>query len=168
MFSGRYQDPQGRFSFDVPSGWKVLVTGPKSTLVSDGNASYVSIVQVPGGGQNQSLVKNVTDQIGQQWKEFEQGKRGSATLAGQKGIFVFYAGINPKGVSAIMRVVAAPFGDDAYMLIISTPSSELDVVKDSLLQIENSFAVGSNGSRPSLRSPARNPPSDTACRWHVR
>ena len=167
MFAATYQDPQGRFSFEVPTGWRVQSLPDGQTVVSDGGASYASIIPVPGGGADQQLVKRVIDQVGAQWQRFMQESRGEATLSGQRGIFLMITGVNPKGIPATLRVVAAPFGEDAYLLLLSAPTAQFNKVKDAFKHIENTFALSSHASNPAVPPavaqmgalPARNAPN---------
>ena len=135
-----YHDPQGRFTVAVPPKWQVQKT-PVGINISDGEGAYASLFLLAGAGQNQALLKQTIDQIGSQWKNFEQGPTGAATLSGKSGFFVFFQGVNPKGVDAMMRVVGVPMGEDAWVLIVSSAQSRLAAVKPSLLLVEKTFTL---------------------------
>ncbi|HLJ54767.1 MAG TPA: hypothetical protein VKT77_06970, partial [Chthonomonadaceae bacterium] len=135
------------YTFEVPAGWSATSLGDGGTIVARGDA-YVRLVRVAGGGKDELLVKRVVDQIGEQWTQFKQDERGSAKLAGSDGIYLFLSGVNPKGVESTLRIVAAPFGDDAYMLIMAAPTRDFLNLKDAFKQIEHTFALSSAGSLP--------------------
>ena len=146
-----YRDPQGQFSFDVPGGWKASSLGAQGATVSDGNSSYLSIFSVPGGGTDSNRMQAVINQIGSQWQSFKQGENGAATIAGQKGFYVYFDGVNPKGVASTMRIAGAAFGADSYMLIMAAPAADFDKAGAAFKLIEHSFAV-SSGAAPSRSS----------------
>jgi hypothetical protein len=148
-----YRDLQGRFVFDVPNGWRVSPLGAQGVSVSDGASSYLNVVNVPGGGTEPNRIKAITDQIGSQWKNFTQGENGNATVSGQNGFYVFFDGVNPKGVQATMRVTGAAFGADAYILIMAASAADFGRVSAGFKQIEHSFAV-SSGAAPTQSSTA--------------
>ena len=143
-YAAPFQQPAIPYTFDVPAGWNAMSLGD-GTIVTSGDA-YVRIVKVPGGGKDDLLVKRVVDQIGEQWSKFKQDERGEAKLAGSTGIYLFISGVNPNGVEATMRIVAAPFGDDAYVLIMSAPTRDFLNMKEAFKQIEHSFALSSGGA----------------------
>lgn len=154
------QRPSVPYTFDVPAGWTTTSLGDDGTMVSSGDA-YVRIVKIPGGGKDELLVRRVVDQIGEQWKQFKQDERGQAKLAGSTGIYLFFSGVNPKGIEATMRIVAAPFGDDAYMLIMSAPTKDFLNIKEAFKQIEHTFALSPGDARPAVGGdlPARPAPA---------
>ncbi|HLJ57670.1 MAG TPA: hypothetical protein VKT77_21725 [Chthonomonadaceae bacterium] len=141
------------YTFDVPAGWTATAVGGDGTVVAHGDA-YVRIVKVAGGAQDESLVKKVVDQIGEQWMRFKQDSRGLLKLDGNQGIYLFVSGVNPKGVEATMRIDAAPFGEDAYMLIMSAPSDAFVRFQPAFQQIEKSFAMSSGRARSKPSSEA--------------
>jgi hypothetical protein len=156
-----YHDPHGAYTFKFPTGWKVTSLGGSDAIASDGGAAYVRIVHVPGGGKDKALVDHFTEQVGTQWQNFKQNSAGSATLSRQRGIYVFFTGINPKGVAAVMRIVAAPFGDDAWMLIMSAPNADFVLTQEAFKQIEFSFTVG-GGATPAPGDANTGEPTATA------
>lgn len=153
--SAPFQQPTKPYTFDVPAGWAARSLDD-GTIVTSRDA-YVRIVKVPGGGKDDLLIKRVIDQIGEQWSKFKQDERGQAKLGGSTGIYFFISGVNPKGVEATLRIVAAPFGDDAYMLFISAPTRDFVSNNEAFKQIEHSFALESGGatSANSSEQPAR-------------
>ena len=147
------QKSSAPYTFDVPAGWTAMSLGGDGTIVTSGDA-YVRIVKVPGGGKDEQLVKRVIDQVGAQWTQFKQDERGQAKLAGSDGIYLFLSGVNPKGVEATMRIVAAPVGDDAYMLIMSAPKQEFLPLREAFKQIEHTFALSSGALSSGSPQPA--------------
>ena len=140
-FGATFRDPHGKYTLDVPKGWTAMAMDGGDAIVTSQSA-YVRVVNVPGGGKDIDVVKRTISQVGAQWQNFKQTSSDSATLSGQRGIGVFFTGVNPKGVAAIMRIVAAPFGEDAFMLIMSAPNADFVKVQDALKQIEAGFTAG--------------------------
>ncbi len=149
-----YRDAQGRFSFSVPAGWQAAPLGAEGATASDGNAAYLSVVVVQGGSADTSRITAVINQIGQQWQSFKQGENGVATIAGKNGFYVFFDGVNPRGVASTLRIAGAAFGADEYVLVMAAPAAGFGEAARAFKLIEHSFAVAADAPAPAGAAPA--------------
>lgn len=118
-----YNNQAGQYSIEVPNGWTAMPQG-ENVYVSSGKSAYALVLIITGGGAQPSRVAQVTDQFGQQWREYKRTNDGPVTLDGVGGRYAIYYGFNPIGVRAVVRAVSAPRGADAIVYIFSCPAQE--------------------------------------------
>ncbi|MGJ5819332.1 S1C family serine protease [Paludibaculum fermentans] len=142
-----YRDTRGRFSLQLPAGWQAREVGD-ATAVSRGEAS-MNILIADGSQPPRQVVANLGRQMGEQWKGFQPVQSGDWQLGGAPAAFGVYSGVNPRGVQALARIVAAAAGGRNYVLIASVPRSDWDSLKTDLQRMEDSFEMGpAGGSTP--------------------
>ncbi len=118
-WAGVYQDPQGRFSLEVPNGWETKPAGGNVYFVS-GKAYAMATV----GGN----VDGVMAEFGRQWKGFRK-------LPGGGGV---YAGVNPSGVEAVVKAVS----QGPVVLLLSAPAAEWGGRQGEMERMAGSLRVG--------------------------
>ena len=158
-----YNEPGGLFSITVPSGWSAKPLGRGEWNVSNGHGAFVHVVNVPGAGTDARPANQLIDRVRAQWQKSERLDGGPAQLGGQRGFYVTFAGVNPAGIDALLRVVAAPFGNDGFVLLISAPVPDYAKLQGTFKDIERSFTAGDGrASAPAQQRqpPARNDPPD--------
>jgi len=135
-----YSDPQRRFHVRVPVGWRASASENGAAL-SRGSA-FVNVLVVDGERPGRDLVAALTGQVGQQWRDFQQLQTGGSTLAGLRADYAVSVGTNPKGIPALLKVIATPGQGRTFALMVSAPQAEFESVKADLTQIERSFSLG--------------------------
>ena len=118
-WAGVYQDPEGRFSLEVPNGWETKAAGSSVYFVS-GKAYAMATVA--------GSVDGVMAEFGRQWK-------GLRKLPG-KGMV--YAGVNPSGVDAVVKAVSR----GTVVLLLSAPAGEWGGRQGVMARMEGSLRVG--------------------------
>lgn len=118
-WAGVYQDPEGRFSLEVPDGWAVKAAGGSVYFVS--GKAYAMATVAPS-------VEGVMGEFGRQWKGFRKLPGGGAV----------YAGVNPSGVEAVVKGVSR----GTVVLLLSAPAAEWGGRQGEMARIEGSLRVG--------------------------
>jgi len=134
-----YQDPQGRFSVRLASGWTSSVLD-QNTVQFAGDGAYATVFVLRGSGTAEEFISLLAGQYGQKWKDFKQLKSGQATLGGLPGMAAAYSGINPNGVLSSLRIVAATRAGIGYGLLIFSPQDRLRAAMPALDLLESSLA----------------------------
>jgi hypothetical protein len=150
-----YRDPKRRFEIAVPAGWSAAES-EGGVRISRGNA-YANVVLFEGAGGGWSVAEQVVRQVGQQWRDFQEIQRGDTQLGTLPAKLGVYSGVNPKGVPALLKVIAAAGPGHTYMLLLSAPQNEFGTVGADLSQIEQGFSTG-GGPAPAPAQAAA-PPS---------
>jgi hypothetical protein len=133
-------DRQGEFSIYFPDSWTTSNAG--GTLSScDGFGAWVSVIKLEAGGIDRSAIAEACEQMLAQTRNACLLDHGSATLGGNRGIYLLYAAPKPGGRSALQKIVAAPFGVDAWMLVLSAPAGTAQQLTGTFQRIEESFQV---------------------------
>jgi hypothetical protein len=136
-----YWDPQRRFNVRVPAGWTAEALGESGAKVSRGSA-YANVLVMEGGSKPADMLAQLARQIGAQWSNFAEVQRGDGTLSGHPAAFVFYSGVNPRGVPSFLKLVALATDQATYVLLMSAAQNEFTALKAALDQIEQSFTPG--------------------------
>jgi hypothetical protein len=140
-----FEDPQGRFSLEAPTGWHAAAAGRDTVLIAAGEAyATIAVVDDP----NFSIAA-VARQAGRQWQGFAETGRGHRDVAQRPAAFVAYAGRNPKGRDANLEIVAVDDGPRTYLFFLSAPKPEFARARSAFDQIERSFRIRAAGARPS-------------------
>jgi len=119
IWAGVYQDPEGRFSLEVPNGWATKAAGANVYFVS-GKAYAMATVA--------GSVEGVMAEFGRQWK-------GLRKLPGGANV---YAGVNPSGVEAVVKAVSR----GSVVLLLSAPAAEWGGRQGEMGRMEGSLRVG--------------------------
>jgi hypothetical protein len=134
-----YEDPQGRFSLRLASGWTASVLD-QNTVQFAGDGAYATVFVLHGSGTAQEFISLLAGQYAQKWKDFKQLKSGQAVLGGLPGTAAAYSGINPDGVLSSLRIVAAMRPGGGYGLLIFSPQERLRAAMPALDLLESSLA----------------------------
>lgn len=134
-----YRDPQDRFTLQVPTGWKLRPLGD-SVQVVRGDA-YVSVMIFDHDSDAESLVRSLSRQISSKWKQSEEISYGTSSVAGLSATSAAFSGINPQGVEAVLQMAGTSAKGTAYVLVMSSPKSDLQKVRAILGQIAASFRL---------------------------
>jgi hypothetical protein len=135
-----YSDPQRRFHVRVPVGWRASASENGAALSR--GSGFVNVLVVDGERPGRDLVAALTGQVGQQWRDFQQLQTGGSTLAGLRADYAVSVGTNPKGIPALLKVIATTGQGRTFALMVSAPQAEFESVKADLTQIERSFSLG--------------------------
>jgi len=141
-----FNDPQGRFTVQVPSGWRAVPLNADCIQVGNGGA-YLTVI-VSGGDPGMAL-DAVAHQFAGQWRGFTKIHSGEVQLSGRAAESVTYAGTNPQGTDASLKLTSMSDGVRTYLIMISAPKAEFQRSKSALDQIEQSFRVNAaSGGNP--------------------
>jgi hypothetical protein len=147
-----FNDPQGRFTLQVPSGWRAVPLNADCVQIGNGGA-YLTVI-VSGGDPGMAL-DAVAHQFARQWRGFTKIHGGDVQLGGRAAESITYAGTNPQGADASLKLTSMNDGVRTYLIMISAPKAEFQRSQSALAQMEQSFRVnaGSGGNpadQPSL------------------
>ncbi|MBZ5617650.1 MAG: hypothetical protein LAQ69_02775 [Acidobacteriia bacterium] len=134
-----YSDPKGRFRIGIPRGWTASEGGGGVSIWR--GETYVTVVLLDGP-PGPRLLATFSQQFAKQWQNFRQVRTGSSTLGGMPGEFGIFAGTNPRGVPAVLRIVTAGGSRGGFILTMSVPQNEWESLKTDLQQMEQSFSAG--------------------------
>jgi hypothetical protein len=136
-------DRQGEFSIYFPDSWTSSNAGGTLSC-SDGFGAWVSVIKLEAAGVDCSAIAEACENMLAQTRNACVLDHGTATLGGNRGIYLLYTAPKPDGRSALQKIVAAPFGVDAWMLVMSAPAGSAQQLTGTFQRIEASFKV----SRP--------------------
>ena len=112
-----FQDPAGRFTLTIPKGWTVANREPLVVTARDASVT----VTTADGTDADAAVQGLLGQVEGQWSRWQELKRGTTSIGGQRAPLVFASGNNPKGVPAFFRISAAPAGNAVLVMMASVP-----------------------------------------------
>lgn len=151
-----FNDPQGRFAVQVPLGWRALPLNDDCIQISNGGA-YLTVI-VTGGDPGMAM-DAVAHQFSGQWHGFTKINGSDGQLGGHAATYATYAGTNPQGADANLKLTGMSDGIRTYLLMISATKAEFQHTKSALDRMEQSFHVNAaSGSNPADQSPAPKPP----------
>jgi len=139
-----YQDPNGRFTVRLASGWTAS-TLDQNTVQFTGDGALATVFVLRGGGTAEEFISLLAGQYAQKWRDFKQLKSGQATLGGLPGMAAAYSGVNPNGILSSLRIVAAVRADRGYGLLIFAPQERLRAAMPALDLLESSLATPGAG-----------------------
>ncbi len=144
-----FHDPQGRFSVQLPVGWRAVALNPDCVQISNGGA-YLTVT-VSGGDPGMAM-DAVAHQFSGQWRGFTKMSSSEVLLAGRPATSVTYAGTNPKGAAATLKLIGMSDGDRTYLIMTSATEDELGRSGRALDHIEQSFHVNAVSIAPAQPS----------------
>jgi hypothetical protein len=145
-----YRDRQGRFSLNVPNGW-TATPFPGFVQIEHGNA-VASVIVNDGAQDPEALLASLSKQMEGQWKDFKKIQRAASTLGRGPAVFGVFAGLNPRGVDSLVKIVTATEGRNSFAIVMSSPTAEFMANKVGFDAIELSFSIG--GAPNSASNPA--------------
>lgn len=137
---GLYRDPSGRFSINVPGGWRAASQNG-GVLVTRGNATAV-ISPFGGAYSGDQIVSTLGQQYASQWTNLQLIDQGQFMLAGAPAAYVMLSGTSPRGVPSLLRIAGVVRGNEGYAVIITAPLTEFQNASGSLQSIEASLSFG--------------------------
>jgi len=155
-----FSDPQGRFTVQVPPGWRAVPLNADCIQIANGGA-YLTVI-VTGGDPGMAM-DAIVHQFSGQWHGFAKVRGSDVQLAGHAAASVTYAGTNPQGAGANLKLIGMSDGGRTYLLMISATKAEFQRSSSALDQIEQSFQVKADGGgNPGDQPPSPKPPSTPA------
>lgn len=151
-----FQDPAGRFTLTIPKGWTVANREPLIVTARDASVT----VTTADGTDADAAVQGLLGQAEGQWSRWQELKRGTTSIGGQRAPLVFASGNNPKGVPAFFRISAAPAGNTVLVMMASVPQDRFADARPGIEAMEASIAIGGRPRRadaPPPRTPAAGP-----------
>ena len=134
-----YTDPDGHYKLQVPAGWQPQAQGNGLNLLK--GPAFVTVVRMKGQGTPQSLIEFFAGRIKTQWKNFQGASAGDSQFAGRPGAYGWFSGINPRGVEAVLKIVATTDAESGYAMILSAPRNEFASNKGDFERIEAGFEL---------------------------
>lgn len=122
----RYQDPQGRFQFQYPGGWGIqdLKNEQKGVALTRGKAALNIMLLPDGVSVPQQVIGPISEQLGQQWRNYTEIRRGEKKVGGQPMPMVEFSGTNLDGMPAHGQAVVFVSGIKGYLFILIAPENE--------------------------------------------
>lgn len=150
-----FQDPSGRFTITIAKGWTVANRDPLVVTARDASVT----VTTADGTDADAAVQGLLRQVEGQWSRWQELKRGTTTIGGQRAPVVFASGNNPKGVPAFFRISAAPAGSAVLVMMASVPQDRFADARPGIEAMEASIAIGGQPRRAEAppRGPAGSP-----------
>lgn len=147
-----FNDPQGRFTVQVPFGWRAVPLNADCIQIANGGA-YLTVI-VTGGDPGMAM-DAIAHQFSGQWHGFTKVNGNDGQLGGHPATSVTYVGKNPQGADANLKLTGVSDGGRTYLLMISATKVEFQRSKSALDQMEQSFHVNAaSGGNPADQSPA--------------
>jgi hypothetical protein len=134
-----YSDPDGYYALRVPDKWEIHTQTNGVSLLR--GQAYASVLRMKGRGTPGSLIEFFSSRIGSQWKQFDGANYGESGFGGKPGAFAWYTGLNPKGVEAVLKIVATADAESGYAMLMSVPRAEFPAVKADFEEIEKGFTL---------------------------
>lgn len=140
-----YTDPQGRFTFTAPDGFRR--TSQQTTAASYESASLkgasFNVVIVPGGPSDATLTSIVMRSIPSLRRTFSGYQQGPATytattLAGQPAVLI-ESFISVAGTPTHILQYALIYGSNFYVLTFGAPTANYDAVLAQTRIVRDSF-----------------------------
>lgn len=134
-----FKHPQG-FSVLVPDGW--TAESQKGGVVISKGTANVDVFAFPGNGSPESLIDAIEPQITKQWRSIKKLKQAACPVVGSgNGVCAWYSGVNPKGESTGLKVIALVQQEKGYLLFVEVPQENTSAFSADLNRIEKSFSV---------------------------
>ncbi|MDM0021096.1 hypothetical protein [Variovorax saccharolyticus] len=134
-----YTDPDGRYSLQVPPGWRVEPQGGGVSLLK--GPAYASLMKVGGRGAPKGLVEALGQKFPSQWQRFTGTSAGEVQFGGRPGAYAWFTGVDPRGTEAVLKIVATVEGETGYAMMSAAPRSDFPAYKADLEKIEAGFRL---------------------------
>lgn len=136
---GRYQDPHGRYSLNVPDGW-TAEPQPDSGVLQVSSGPNWAMLLAGGGTVPVEVNHQVTQQIQAQFKDFKLLNEGDLQVNGRPSHGTTATGINPKGERVSVLVLSINAGNGHFLTIISSsPNDQAKQVNATIVQMAQSI-----------------------------
>jgi hypothetical protein len=139
--SGRYRDPQGRYSLAVPAGW--AVTPPADAGAGNVQLSFGpswAMLLLSSGSQPRDVNRQITQQIQAQYTGFQLLNEGDLQVNGHPAHGSTFTGVNPKGMRVSVLVISINAGSGHFLTVVSSaPNDQAKSVNDTVMQMAQSI-----------------------------
>jgi hypothetical protein len=136
---GRYQDPHGRYSLNVPPGWTAEPQADSGALQVSSGPSWAMLI-TGGGSVPRDVNHQVTQQIQAQFKDFQLLNEGELQINGHPCHGTTATGINPKSQRVSVLVLSIAAGSGHFLTIISSsPNDQAKTVNATIMQMAQSI-----------------------------
>jgi hypothetical protein len=129
-------DPNHRFTVEVPSGWRVVAT-PDEMRLSMGDTLIV-IRHLDGVDSAKKALIATVQQMSEGYAGFMAMEQGETTFGGQHSVFANFSGYDDRSISVYLRCVAT---DSGWAFFAASPQSGFSTLRDTLIRIERSFKL---------------------------
>ena len=140
-----YHDPQGRFSFTVPAGWKMEPQGrdgEDGVMISNG-ASWAMIGPYGGVEDTIDLVESLASQYQSEYQDYNMGDHGSMKVNGNDAAYAAFSGVNRNGEHVGMRYGGVSAGHGHFLgVAVFIPHDEIDSVDPQIKDLFMSISFG--------------------------
>ena len=139
--SGRYRDPQGRYSLAVPAGW--AVTPPADAGSGNVQLSFGpswAMLLLSSGSQPRDVNHQITQQIQAQYTGFQLLNEGDLQVNGHPAHGSTFTGVNPKGMRVSVLVISINAGSGHFLTVVSSaPNDQAKSINDTVMQMAQSI-----------------------------
>jgi hypothetical protein len=139
--SGRYRDPQGRYSLAVPGGW--AVTPPADAGSGNVQLSFGpswAMLLLSSGSQPRDVNHQITQQIQAQYTGFQLLNEGDLQVNGHPAHGSTFTGVNPKGMRVSVLVISINAGSGHFLTVVSSASNDqAKSINDTVMQMAQSI-----------------------------
>ncbi|MGA3015873.1 MAG: hypothetical protein ABSF62_02055 [Bryobacteraceae bacterium] len=139
--SGRYRDPQGRYSLAVPAGW--AVTPPADAGAGNVQLSFGpswAMLLLNSGSLPRDVNHQVTQQIQAQYTGFQLLNEGDLQVNGHPAHGSTATGVNPKGARVSVLVISINAGSGHFLTVVSSaPNDQAKSINDTVMQMAQSI-----------------------------
>jgi hypothetical protein len=130
------KDPQGRFTIEVPSGWRVVTSNDEMKLTM---GDSVIIVRHLDGVDTAKKALIASIQVASEgYAGFMAMEQGETALGGQHAVFANFSAYDDRSISVYLRCVAT---DSGWSFFAASPQSGFSTLRDTLIKIEQSFKL---------------------------
>lgn len=103
--------------------------------------SYLSVLVFERSANAGALVEELGRQMGRKWSKFAVTGQEDSVLSGYAAAAVTFAGVNPQGVVAVLRLNGVVAEGTGYVVVIGCPKADLAKTQGALTEVEKSFRV---------------------------
>jgi len=140
-----YRDPQGRFSFMVPAGWKMKLQGKNGedgVMISNGT-SWAMIGPYGGVHDTIDLVESLASQYQAGYQDYSMGDHGSLQVNGHDAAYAAFSGVNSKGENVGMRYGGVSAGHGHFLgVAVFIPHNEIPDTDPQIKDLFMSISFG--------------------------
>jgi len=140
-----YHDPQGRFSFMVPAGWKMKLQGKNGedgVMISNGT-SWAMIGPYGGVQDTVDLVESLASQYQAGYQNYSMGDHGSLQVNGHDAAYAAFSGVNSNGQPIGMRYGGVSAGHGHFLgVAVFIPHSEIPDIDPQIKDLFMSISFG--------------------------
>jgi hypothetical protein len=130
------KDPQGRFTIEVPSGWRVVASNDEMKLTM--GDSVIVFRHLDGVDTAKKALIGTVQQASEAYAGFMSMEQGETRFGGQHAVFANLSAYDERSISVYIRCVAT---DSGWSFFAASPQSGFSTLRDTLIKIEQSFKL---------------------------